>query len=79
MTVRLDDETQQKLAELAEQQPSTSAAVKDAIHEAWQHLQETKLDTAYAAAVADNPAFPYESETERETLRARRNRREARS
>lgn len=76
MTVRLDVETEQQLAELAEQQPSRSAAVTEAIRQAWQRLQEERLDTAYATAVAENPHYPYESAEERDALRARRNRRQ---
>ena len=77
MTVRLDEETQQQLAELAEAHPSRSAAVTAAIREAWRRLREEKLDAAYAAAVADDPHFPYESADERDRLRARRNARQA--
>ena len=35
------------------------------------HLGE--LDAGYAAAVKDNPAYPYKSEDERAAARARRN------
>lgn len=77
MTVRLDPDTEQQLAELAELQPSRSAAVTDAIRQAWQRLQEDRLDAAYATAVAENPHYPYESAGEREAMRARRNRRQS--
>lgn len=77
MTVRLDPDTEQQLAELAELQPSRSAAVTDAIRQAWQRLQEDRLDAAYATAVAENPHYPYESAAEREAMRARRNRRQS--
>lgn len=77
MTVRLDSDTEQQLAELAEQQPSRSAAVTDAIRQAWQRLQEERLDAAYATAVAENPHYPYESVEERAAMRARRNRRQS--
>jgi predicted transcriptional regulator len=78
MTVRLDDETSRELAELAERHPSRSAAVQAAIHQAWQRLQEEKLQAGYAAAVADNPHYPYESAEEAAVLRARRRARQAR-
>lgn len=77
MTVRLDTDTAQQLAELAEQQPSRSAAVTEAIRQAWQRLQAEQLDAAYAAAVADNPHYPYESTEERQAMRARRNQRQS--
>lgn len=76
MTVRLDPDTEQQLAELAERQPSRSAAVTDAIRQAWQRLQEDRLDAAYATVVAENPYYPYESAQEREAMRTRRNRRQ---
>lgn len=38
-----------------------------------------QLDAAYAAAIHDNPAYPYESEAERSAARARRNARQQRS
>lgn len=79
MTVRLDDETAQQLAELAEGQPSRAAAVVAAIREAWQRFQEQKLEQAYAAAVAENPNYPYESAEERAAIRSRRQARESRT
>ena len=72
MTVRLDEETARELTELAERYRSRSAAVQDAIHRAWQQLQADKLDAGYAAAIADNPHYPYESAEEATALRARR-------
>lgn len=39
--------------------------------------QDEHLDAAYAAAVADNPAYPYEDVAERDAVRARRDRRQA--
>jgi predicted transcriptional regulator len=72
MTVRLDEETARELAELAERYRSRSAAVQDAIHRAWQQLQADKLDAGYAAALAENPYYPYESAEEADALRARR-------
>ena len=77
MTVRLDDQTFQQLKDLEEASPSRSAAVVAAIHEAWDRLQEEKLETAYATAVAESPSYPYENEEERAALRARRNARQA--
>jgi alpha-1,2-mannosyltransferase len=78
MTVRLDEETSRELGELAERHPSRSAAVQAAIHQAWQRLQEEKLQAGYAAAVADNPHYPYESAEEAAALRVRRGARQAR-
>lgn len=78
MTVRLDDEVSRELTELAEHHPSRSAAVQAAIHQAWKQLQEEKLQAGYAAAVAENPHYPYESAEEAAALRARRRARQAR-
>jgi len=77
MTVRLDEETARQLAELAEHYRSRSAAVQDAIHRAWRQLQDEKLEAGYAAAVAENPHYPYESAEETAALRARRRARQA--
>ncbi|MBO0855099.1 MAG: antitoxin [Nocardia sp.] len=76
MTVRLDDETFQRLKELEVDAASRSAAVVTAIREAWDRLQEEKLQAAYEAAVADSPTYPYENDDERTALRARRNARQ---
>jgi predicted transcriptional regulator len=78
MTVRLDETTEHQLAELAEHHRSRSAAVQDAIHRAWQRLQEEKLTRGYEAALADNPYYPYESAEEAAVLRERRRARQAR-
>jgi predicted transcriptional regulator len=78
MTVRLDDETSRELTELAELHPSRSAAVLAAIHQAWQRLQDERLQAGYAAAVAENPHYPYESAEEAAVLRARRRARQTR-
>lgn len=78
LTVRLDEETARELGELAEGHRSRSAAVTEAIHRAWEQLQDDKLDAGYAAAVADNPHYPYESAEERAALRSRRRARDAR-
>jgi len=78
MTVRLDEDTARELAELAQRHRSRSAAVQDAIHRAWQRLQEEKLEAGYAAAIAENPHYPYESAEEAATLRSRRRIRQAR-
>jgi predicted transcriptional regulator len=72
MTVRLDDETARQLAELATHHPSRSAAVLDAIRQAWERLQNEKLAAGYAAALAANPHYPYESAEEARALRDRR-------
>jgi Arc/MetJ-type ribon-helix-helix transcriptional regulator len=78
MTVRLDDETAQQLTELATRYRSRSAAVQDAIRRAWTEAEAEKLAEDYAAAIADNPHYPYESAEEAATLRSRRQAREAR-
>jgi antitoxin MazE4 len=78
MTVRLDDETARQLAELAAGKPSRAAAVTAAIREAWQHLQERKLEQAYVAVIAECPDYPFESSEERVAIRTRRNTRQAR-
>jgi predicted transcriptional regulator len=77
MTVRLDEDTARELGELAENYRSRSAAVQDAIHRAWRQLREEKLDAGYAAAIAENPHYPYESAEEAAALRARRRARQA--
>jgi predicted transcriptional regulator len=76
MTVRFDDETARQLSELAETTHTTKvAAIQCAVHDAWVRLQYEKLDAGYAAAVAENPHYPYESAEE---AAVRRNRRAAR-
>ena len=67
-----------ELAELAGHYPSRSAAIQDAIHSAWRQLQADKLEAGYAAAVADNPHYPYESGEEAAVLRTRRRARQER-
>jgi predicted transcriptional regulator len=71
ITVRLDAETRRELAELAERHRSRSAAVQAAIHQAWKHLQEEKLEVGYAEVVVGNSHYPYESPEEAAVLRAR--------
>lgn len=44
------------------------------VDEPGRQQQPVDLDAAYAAAVADNPAFPYEDAAERDAARARRDR-----
>jgi predicted transcriptional regulator len=72
MTVRLGEETARELAELAQRYRSRSAAVQDAIHQAWAQLQDEKLEAGYAAVAAGNANYPYESAEEADVLRARR-------
>jgi Arc/MetJ-type ribon-helix-helix transcriptional regulator len=72
MTVRLGQETARELAELAQRYRSRSAAVQDAIHQAWTQLQDEKLAAGYAAVAAENPNYPYESAEEAAVLRVRR-------
>ncbi|MCV6990527.1 antitoxin [Mycobacterium bouchedurhonense] len=55
---------------------SANAAIIDAINKRWEALHEEQLDAAYAAAVKDNPAYPYDSTAERSAARGRRNARQ---
>ena len=71
MTVRLDDETEARLAELAAHYPSRSAAVQTAIRQAWITMQEERLGQGYAAAVVENPHYPFESAEEAAAFRRR--------
>jgi predicted transcriptional regulator len=80
MTVRLDDQTRQRLHDIVQgRYRSANAAIVDAINKRWEVLHDEQLDAAYAAAVRDNPAYPYESEAERTAARRRRNARQKRS
>jgi predicted transcriptional regulator len=72
MTVRLDDETDAKLTELAAHYPSRSAAVQTAIRQAWITMQEERLGQGYASVVAENPHYPFESAKEAAAFRRRR-------
>ncbi|WP_065388522.1 hypothetical protein [Saccharomonospora iraqiensis] len=72
MTVRLDPGTERKLEELAQDTSTKTEAVKAAIETAWRQRQERLLEEAYAHAVADNPNYPYEDDTERTASRQRR-------
>lgn len=72
MTVRLDDDTDKKLAELAMDYPSTSAAVQEAIRQAWIARQYAKMEAAYAAIRQDQPWFPYDSAEEAQAWREHR-------
>ncbi|ORX13079.1 antitoxin [Mycobacterium xenopi] len=77
MTLRLDDQTRQRLQDIVKDgYRSANAAIVDAINKRWEALHQEQLDAAYAAAVQDNPNYPYDSETERRTARARRNTRQ---
>jgi len=78
MTVRLGEDTARELDELAQRHRSRSAAMQDAIHQAWAQLQDEKLEAGYAAAAAENPEYPYESAEEAAVLRSRRRDRAAR-
>lgn len=46
--MRLDERTARELTELAERYRSRSAAVQDAIHQAWGELQTERLEAGYA-------------------------------
>jgi Arc/MetJ-type ribon-helix-helix transcriptional regulator len=75
--LRLDAQTHQRLHEVVQgRYRSNNAAIVDAINRLWHELREQELDADYAAAVADNPAYPYESEDERVAARVRRNSRQ---
>jgi hypothetical protein len=75
--LRLDPQTRERLREIVEgRYRSNNAAIVDAINRLWETLHEQDLDARYAAAVADNPAYPYESEDERAAARTRRNARQ---
>jgi len=77
MTVRFDDETRQRLQDIVKGgYRSANAAIVDAINKRWETLYDEQLDAGYAAAVQDNPAYPYDSEAERSAARARRNARQ---
>jgi predicted transcriptional regulator len=71
--LRLDEQTHKRLQEIVGRYRSNNAAIIDAINRLWEAVQEEELDAGYAAAVQENPAYPYESEDERATVRARRN------
>jgi hypothetical protein len=80
MTVRLDDDTQAKLDDLAERLAGAagrSEAVRIAIVRTWQELEDERLAGQYAAVVAENPHYPYESAEEAEAMRERRRKRMA--
>jgi Arc/MetJ-type ribon-helix-helix transcriptional regulator len=73
-SLRLDAQTHQRLREVVDgRYRSNNAAIIDAINRLWTELREEELDAGYAAAVRDNPAYPYESEVERTAARKRRN------
>jgi hypothetical protein len=76
--LRLDGLTRQRLEDVISvgHYRSGNAAIVDAINRLWEALREEVLDAAYAAAVEENPHYPYESETERATARTRRNARQ---
>jgi Arc/MetJ-type ribon-helix-helix transcriptional regulator len=75
--LRLDAHTHERLREVVQgRYRSNNAAIVDAINRLWRAVRDEELDTGYAAAVRDNPAYPYESETERSTARARRDARQ---
>ncbi|MGV7724179.1 antitoxin [Mycobacterium kansasii] len=76
--LRLDEPTRQRLEDLVStgNYRSGNAAIVDAINRLWEALRDEGLDAAYAAAVEDNPHYPYESEVERATARKRRNARQ---
>jgi antitoxin MazE4 len=76
--LRLDEPTRQRLEEVVASghYRSNNAAIVDAINRLWEQVHEDVLDAAYAAAVEDNPSYPYESEAERGAARNRRNARQ---
>lgn len=79
MTLRLDPSTHDRLRRIVEGRfRSNNAAIVAAINKLWETLEDEELDAAYAAAVADNPAYPYESADERTVSKKRRNARQRR-
>jgi len=76
--LRLDEPTRQRLQDViaAGHYRSGNAAIIDAINRLWELLRDEALDAAYAAAVEDNPSYPYESDAERVAARSRRNARQ---
>jgi len=76
--LRLDEPTRQRLDDVvaAGHYRSGNAAIVDAINRLWETLREQDLDAAYAAAVEENPNYPYESGAERAVARKRRNARQ---
>jgi antitoxin MazE4 len=74
--LRLDEQTHKRLQEIVGRYRSNNAAIIDAINRLWEAVQEEELDAGYAAAVQENPTYPYESEDERAAARARRNARQ---
>lgn len=54
MSVRLDDETERQLGELAKGKASRSAAIADAIHQAYRELEHARL-RAESRALANDP------------------------
>ena len=79
--LRLDEQTHQRLLDVVDGggYRSNNAAIVDAINHLWQALHEHALDAAYADAVHNNPAYPYESEDERAAARSRRDARQTAS
>lgn len=72
----MDDETASQLGDLASaDHTSKAAALQQAVHIAWRELQYRRLEEGYAAAVSENPHYPFESA---EDAAIRRNRRAAR-
>ena len=59
-TLRLDDETRERLQHVVQgRYRSNNAAIVDAINRLWDALRAEELEAGYAAAVRDNPAYPY--------------------
>jgi predicted transcriptional regulator len=80
LTLRLDDQTRERLEEIVSgRYRGKNAAIVDAINRLWDAVRAEELDASYAAAVADNPAYPYESQDDRQAARARRNARQRRA
>jgi predicted transcriptional regulator len=77
MSLRLDEVTRERLGQIVEgRYRSNNAAIIDAINRWWEMLRDEELDAGYAAAVRDNPAYPYETSEERLAARRRRNARQ---
>jgi Arc/MetJ-type ribon-helix-helix transcriptional regulator len=78
--LRLDPQTRERLQEIVNgRYRSNNDAIVDAINRLWTTVRAEELDAGYAAAVRDNPTYPYESEDERQRARSRRNTRQRRA
>ena len=77
--LRLDSRTRERLQSVVAlgRYRSQNAAIIAAINRLCDELQTEQLEAGYAAAVAENPSYPYESADERQIMRHRRDQRHA--